>query len=341
MVSVEGVVLRCVLLIVIDCLRADHVRAYGYDRETTPTIDRLAAEGTLWEKAYSASSWTKPSVTSLLTGLYPSEHGAFEGIKRSKGKHRVTTDVLSSYRPTLAEMFSRNGWRCGAFINNAQLGEFSRLDRGFDRYVPNAGKADHLIGLFRSWLEEDVDKPFFGYLHFLEAHWPYKPRRRHMRMFGGDRDTNCFRDYSARDFGKLRRAVSRQQETLSEQQLAQMIQMYDGAVRRLDGKVKLLLAMLKERGLDDRVSVVVTADHGEEFLEHGRIGHGQSLYEELTHVPLVAWSPGERGGIRRGEMVSHVDLGGTLLTMAGVEHDWSGCDLRSAAGPSAPVRRHL
>ncbi len=91
-----------ILLIVIDCLRADRVSAAGYHRPTTPTIDRLAAQGVLWEQAYCVSSWTRPSVTTMLTGLYPSEHGAFEGIKRSRGKTTVTTDVLRSGEPTLA-----------------------------------------------------------------------------------------------------------------------------------------------------------------------------------------------------------------------------------------------
>lgn len=114
--------LRGILLIVVDCLRADHVSAYGYRRATTPTIDALAEKGTLWEQAYSTSSWTKPSVTSLLTGLYPSEHGVFLGVKRSRNRSSATTDSLRTDRLTMAELLRAHGWRCGAFINNAQLG---------------------------------------------------------------------------------------------------------------------------------------------------------------------------------------------------------------------------
>ncbi len=101
---------RCILLITIDCLRADHVASYGYHRATTPTIDALADRGVLWEQAHSLSSWTKPSVAPLLTGLYPGEHGAYQGIKRSKGRH-TTTDILNSSRATLAETLSEAGWR--------------------------------------------------------------------------------------------------------------------------------------------------------------------------------------------------------------------------------------
>ncbi|MEE9296546.1 MAG: sulfatase [Phycisphaerae bacterium] len=327
--------LRGVLLIVIDCLRADHVSAYGYGRNTTPTIDSLAEKGILWEQAHSVSSWTKPSVTSMLTGVYPSQHGAFEGIKRSKGRSIVTTDRLQSSQSTLAEEFSRNGWRCGAFINNAQLGEFTRLNRGFSSYAPSAGKADRLIGIFLEWLEADTHTPFFAYLHFLEAHWPYKPRRRHVKMFGGNRDTNYFRDFSARDYGKLRRAISQGAASLSQEQLQQMIQMYDGAVRRLDGKLKIILAMLNELGLRDQTAIIVTADHGEEFLDHGRIGHGQSLYNELTHVPLIMSLPDDAHGfesvgpIRDRNTVSLVNLPCTILGMAGIESAIPGRDLRA------------
>ncbi len=329
--------MRGVLLVVIDCLRADHVSSYGYGRSTTPTIDELAGEGVLWEQAYSTSSWTKPSVASLLTGLYPSEHGAFEGVKRSRGRTTITTDRVCNLPWMLAEQFTQSGWRCGAFINNAQLGEFTGLNRGFQKYVPNAGKADGLIGSFREWLTSDLETPSFAYLHLLEAHWPYKPRRRHVKEFGGDRDTNCFNGYSAQEYGLLRRAVTRGERTLSEDELVQMVQMYDGAVRRLDGKIKVLRAMLEELGVADEFAIVVTADHGDEFLDHASIGHGHTLYDELTHVPLVAHIPQGPSGVRCTAPVSLVDLAGTLLGMAGVENTGPSRDLLSDAQAPRPV----
>ncbi len=330
-----------VLVIVIDCLRADHVSAHGYDRETTPTLDGLARGGLLWEHAHSVSSWTKPSVTSMLTGLYPTEHGAFEGIKRSKGKLAATTDILQSNAPTLAESFAAAGWRCGAFINNAQLGEFSRLNRGFHVYDPSAGKADRILDSLGKWLDQERGARTFTYLHFLEAHWPYKPRRRHMQEFGGDRDTNYFRDFSARDFGKLRQAIARKEAKITEDQLTQMIRMYDAAVRRLDGKIKLAMKAIDERGLRDKMAVFVTADHGEEFMDHGRIGHGQSVYDELTHVPLVASIPGGACGVRHANPVSHVNLAKTLLAVGGVDNEMPGVDLTGEVDTDAPVFAEL
>jgi arylsulfatase A-like enzyme len=329
-----------ILLIVFDGVRADHVSAYGYERATTPTLDSLAAKGVLWERAYSASSWTKPSVASMLTGLYPSSHGAFQGIKRSKGRH-VTTDVVRCARPTFAESLTAAGWRCGAFINNAQLGDFCGLNRGFEAYDSSAGKADRLIASFLEWLEGDADTPTFAYLHFLEAHYPFKPRRRHVRMFGGDRDNNPFYGYRARDYGRLRRAISRGETSLSGDELYQMVQMYDGAIRRLDGKLREILDALEAgRGLHD-LSTFVTADHGEEFLDHGRIGHGQSLYDELIHVPLIASVPSFVGGVRHRDAVSLVDLPETIRRVAGLAPDSSERDLLLQNGSAPPVFSEL
>lgn len=307
--------MKAIVLIVIDCLRADHCSAYGYWRDTTPTLAHMAGEGVLWERAYATSSWTKPSVTSLLTGMYPSEHGAFEGVKRSKG--RMTTDAISSDCVTLAERLTDAGWRCGAFVNNAQLDEFSGLNRGFDRYDARAGKSDRILELFRHWLGDAAGRPSFAYLHFLEAHWPYKPRRRHLEMFGGDRDASAFYQYSARDFGRLRKQVALGEVSLSRDQIEDIVRLYDAAVRRMDGKIKVVQRILENAGIADGAALFVTADHGEEFLEHGRIGHGHSLHTELTHVPLVAVVPRGPAGVRRTEPVSHADLASTILAVAG------------------------
>ncbi len=329
-----------ILLIVFDGVRADHVSAYGYDRATMPTLEALAAEGVLWERAYSASSWTKPSVASLLTGLHPSTHGAFQGIKRSKGRH-VTTDVVRCAQPTLAESLTSAGWRCGAFINNAQLGVFSGLNRGFEAYDASAGKADRLIGAFWEWFDRDRETPTFAYLHFLEAHYPFKPRRRHVRMFGGDRDTNPFSGYRARDYARLRRAISRGEASLSADDLHQMIQLYDGAIRRLDGKLRDILDAFEARSARDDLALFVTADHGEEFLDHGRIGHGQSLYEELIHVPLVASVQGGLNGVRRADAVSLVDLPDTIRAAAGLSDASVERDLISRNGVTHSVFAEL
>lgn len=329
------------LLIVIDCLRADHVSAMGYHRNTTPTLDELAVTGICWTNAHSVSSWTKPSVSSLLTGYYPRQHGAFRGLKRSKSRGRATSDVLSDRAITLAERLSTAGYRCGAFINNVQLDHHSGLSRGFSSYVADAGKADRLIESVTAWIGENPHDPWFAYLHFLEAHWPYKPRRRHMEMFGGNRDLNPFAGLSARDFGLMRKAIHRGQATYSAEDNEHLMVLYDAAVRRLDGKLRTILKSLRQLDVHNETAIFVTADHGEEFLDHGSIGHGHTLYEELTHVPLIASVPGNGGGVRIDEPVSHVDVVPTLLSLAGLESPSPERDLMDVHGERSPVVSEL
>ncbi len=333
--------MRSIILIVLDCVRADHVSAYGYARPTTPTIDALAKHGTRWTHAYSPSSWTKPSVSSLLTGLYPSAHGVFKGVKSRRNDIDTKTDALMTSTPTLAEALTNAGWRCGAFLNNAQLGEYTNINRGFDTYVPNGGKVDKLLAQFEAWLKTESNRPTFAYLHFLEAHWPYRPRRRHMKQFGGDRDTNCYRDFSAKDYGKLRREMTKGGKVLSASELTDMVDMYDGAIRRLDGKIKLVRAMLDEVGMLDEATIVVTADHGEELNEHGSIGHGQDLSQVLTHVPLVISSPQHNMGNQISQPVSLAELTPTLLDIADVACPWSRGNLFQQSPPREPVCAEL
>jgi arylsulfatase A-like enzyme len=322
------------LLIVLDCARADHMTCYGYGPPTTPTIDALAAHGVLWEYAYSTSSWTKPAVSSMLTGLYPSGHGVFHGVKRDRSRPIASTDVLPPTCPTLAEWFALAGWRCAAFLNNVQLEEYTGLNRGFDLYVPVAGKADHLIAQYRDWLGRNLSSRTFAYLHFLETHWPYKPRRRHVAMFGGDRERNRFRDFTARDYARLRQAVSRGESSLTPQDWRDMIQMYDGALRRLDGKVKVILRTLEELELSEQSALAVTADHGEELGDHGSFGHGHTLYDEVLHVPFIMVLPDGPSGVRVGSPVSLVDLPATLLSAARIASAAPGVDLLSEKSPS-------
>ncbi len=329
------------LLIVIDCLRADHVSTYGYHRETTPTLDELAESGICWTNAHSVSSWTKPSVSSLLTGLYPREHGAVRGLKRSKLRDRATSDVLSDRAMTLPQYLSDAGFRCGGFVNNVQLDDHSGLNRGFSHYTANAGKADALITSFEQWLTEAPFEPWFAYLHFLEAHWPYKPRRRHVQLFGGNRDTNPFAELSARDFGRLRKSLHRSESSLTQQEVDDIRVLYDASVRRLDGKLRGILKMLRRFDLDTDTAIFVTSDHGEEFLDHGSIGHGHTLFQELIRVPLIARVPSAPSGVRIEYPVSHVDLAPTVLKLADLESSLLGRDLTNPASLRSPVVSEL
>lgn len=330
-----------VILVVIDCLRADHVGAYGYGRPTTPRLDRWADQGVLWERAHSTSSWTRPSVTSLLTGLYPTQHGVQRGVKRRDSQQPATTFSYRAAHLTLAERFQRRGWRCAAFCHNEQLAPFSGLQRGFDVYRWDLRGADAILAALGEWLSSEPQRPAFAYLHFSEAHWPYKPRRRHVALFGGDRDQNPLYERTGRDLGHLRLALRRGETTLSEGEIKQLTQLYDGAIRRLDGKLAALEHLLDEFGCAERTALVVTADHGDEFLDHGAIGHGHTLYEELTHVPLVLRSSDGRRGLRIPQPVSLVDLADTLVRLAGLEDEAGRRDLLQPGAATGAVVSEL
>jgi len=333
--------IRNVILIVIDCLRADHVSCYGYDRETTPTIDKLARHGRRWSQAYATTSWTKPSIASVLTGLYPSEHLVLKGPKRTRGRSAATTDALRGDLPHIAETLSGHGVRCVAFLNNVQLAHYSGFDRGFHTYEPICGKADWQLAGIDEWLGRHGKEPFFIYSHLMEAHWPYRPRRRHVEMFGGDRDKSRFVDFSALDFAKLRRALTKDEVTLSPTDLADMVRMYDAAVRRLDGKIKTLQRLLEHHRVADTTALVITADHGEEFCEHGTLGHGHSLYVEATRVPLILWRPDSLVPSQLNRPVSLVDLPKTLLSLVGCAAPFPGHDLIECNVSCSPAYSEL
>lgn len=328
--------MRNVILVVLDSLRADHLSCYGYERQTTPTIDHLARHGLLWEQAYSTCSWTKPSVASLLSGLYPSEHGVLKGPKRTRGRDGCLTDILPDTAPHVAEAFAGSGWRCGAFFNNVQLERYTGFDRGFQTYEPLCGKVDLQIERLNAWIAEAPSTPFFAYLHLMESHWPYKPRRRHVEMFGGSRDKNLFAEMSALDFARLRRSIKCGDVILSKSEMDDLIRLYDASIRRLDGKIKILNQILEQHHRSGDTSLVITADHGEEFMEHGSIGHGQSLHTEVTRVPLVIFDPQHVRAARYGNSVSLVDLPCTLLSLGGTGAEFPGNDLIGDSSLSPP-----
>ena len=327
---------RNVILIILDSVRADHLSCYGYFRKTTPTLDDLSRRSILWEHAYSTTSWTKPSVASILSGLYPSQHGVLKGPKRTRGRQGLATDALPADVPHVAEQFALHGVRCAAFLNNVQLETYTNFHRGFDVYEPVCRKADSQLERFGRWLDSNGREPFFAYIHFMETHWPYKPRRRHVQEFGGSRDASRFDCVSALELAKLRRDIKQGHSHLAEADLEDFVRMYDASIRRLDGKVRDLRRIIEQHGAADETAMVVTADHGEEFLEHGSIGHGQSLYAEVTHVPLLMCPPQRCPAERRQEFVSLVDIPRTLLALAGIRVPFPGNSLlengpRSAA----------
>ncbi len=282
-----------VILYVVDCLRADHVGAFGYPRPTTPNIDRLAADGIVATGLHACASWTKPAVGCLFTSLYPVAHGA-----------QTVDDVLDATKPTVAEAFRAAGYATAAWVANpfVSANPFG-LTRGFERVVqtldnpPKTNINDlpaDAADITRSvvpWLERNRDRRFFVYLHSLDLHAEYRPRPPFTRLF-----------------------VPRE-----ERGDARPVDLYDTELAYNDNEIGRLISALKRLRLYDDTLVVVTADHGEEFGEHGFTRHGHSLFEALLHVPLVVKLPGSRSrGTRVGALASSLDVAPTLLDVAGI-----------------------
>ena len=280
-----------VLLLVVDCLRADHLSVSGYERETTPNIDALAAAGIRFTRAVSQASWTRPSLPTILTGLYPTEHGLHSFDESDEGK--VKSPRLADSVTTVAEALKARGYRTALIGEQFQLSPRFGLNQGFDFYKHRASDAANIHrNLFR-WLDGesaengDGERPFFAYLHYLEIHWPYCPPPETRGTFNTFPSEIRF----CRNWRQLRKDILSGAVVLGDDDRQAMKARYDEELLALDARLGELFATLKKRGLWDDTLVVLTSDHGEEFSEHGSMGHGQSLYGELIDVPLVFKPP--------------------------------------------------
>ena len=285
-----------VLLVSLDTLRADHLHSMGYSRETSPRIDELARTGVTFESCFSQAPWTTPSHLSILTGTYPSTHGASEPYQVRSSPWRVRL-------PTLATLLKRAGYATAAFVGSGNMSAGFGLHEGFDVYDEtelDAGGSDIDTVTEKAvrWIEAHNDRSFFLFVHSFEPHTPYSDR--HFLEAEG-----------------LEEAA----ESVRE------IALYDGDVRQADRGVGRLLDALRAASLLENTIVVVTSDHGEELDEgEGRstVGwnyrHGHTLYDELMHVPLVIHGlVGAEPGSRVAAQVRAIDLLPTLLDYLAVD----------------------
>lgn len=302
-----------VVVYLIDTLRADHLGIYGYDRSTSPSIDRLGASGAVFDNAYAQDTRTLGSIPSLLTSLYPSTHG----IQRFGQK-------LAGDTPTIAEVFAAAGYRTASFITNVNAGKLPGLERGFGHFhdairsanpLPFVGKRYFDRDAHRSfpeaaffdWLDESPEAPFFAYVHTAEPHRPYNPPPPYDTMFDPEYTGSVTGYFEGPDgYGRAVKPAD----------VEHVRALYDGEVVFADAAVGRLLAGLEKRGLADETLVVITADHGEELRDRGGWNHGHSAYNELLRVPLVMAGPGIRAGTRIAAPAQLVDVAPTVLAWA-------------------------
>lgn len=336
---------RNVIVFCLDTVRADRMGPYGAPRPTTPAIDRLAATGAVFEDAQSPAPWTLPSVATLLTGLEPTSHGAgLSGPLRDLGKTPPTG--LAPQAVTLAERFSEAGYRCEAFVTNPLCR--SGLERGFEAFHYRRTEGSDVATFAVDAIERLAPGPFFLWLHFMDAHDPlFVPAEYALAVTRPEGDPNGGAPF-ARSLALHDHAGFREERLV----------LYDAAIRYMDRQIDRVLARLERLDLADGTLVVVVSDHGEEILDHVEtaraagytdprgilgIGHGQALFVEQLHVPLILTGPGVVHR-RIPELVSLADVAPTLLELTGVgrpERDLDGRSLVPLLEGSAWEERAL
>lgn len=297
------------LIVVVDTLRADRLGSAGNPDGLTPFLDDLAKTGVRFDNAFAASSWTVPSVASLFTSRFPTQH-------------RVTSyeSVLADDEVTLVEQLQGQGFVSAGFTANPRLTASFGYAQGFDAWqvVGKAGKArgPEVRAACLGWLDgtrsSRPDAPIALYVHLMEPHAPYNPPAGIRSRVAPGASAHAIRTANRKLippplFG----------DTVTDRELALLQQLYDGEVAAADDELRALFGALTERGFLERAVVVVTADHGEEFREHDVIGHGYTLYDSGLRVPLLlSWPGGPRDEVV-DEPVSLVDLAPTLLSAVG------------------------
>jgi arylsulfatase A-like enzyme len=343
-----------VVVLIWDTVRALSTSLGDSTKRTTPELTRLASQGVAFERAFATSSWSLPSHASIFTGRYPHE--------MSVG-HRAPLDGT---HPTLAEVLATRGYVTGGFTANLFYGSADYgIARGFSWYDSRPAikpsviahtwwlmristvavrralgeqqtllrrHADHVNESFLSWQSRHRERPFFAVLNHFSAHGPYLPPSHFTRTRGTRRAADVI--------ARLNRTDS---ASFSAESRAARLAAYEFCIEYLDFELGRLVTALRERGLLDNTILVVTADHGEEFGEHGAAltGHAGSLYAPVLHVPMVIAFPGRRQtGVRRHEVVSIADIPATVMDAigAGSEHPFPGTSLlRYASSEVSPA----
>jgi len=318
-----------VLLVVLDTTRADALSCYGREARTTPRIDEVAAEGTLFRHAYATSFWTLPSHGSLLTGRYPSEAGATS-----------ETNHLPDDAVTIAERLAAAGYRTAAVVRNPWLASERGFAQGFGHFVEawrgDAAGAD-LAGERRAveeavrWLDATAGEaaPFMLFLNLNIAHLPYTPAEDVFASFAS-------RDWPAERVERMRAVTGGWDHLagalhLDETDYALLGELYAAEVYHADDLVGRLVDALRQREILDRTLVIITSDHGENLGDHGMIDHVYSLYDTTVRVPLIVRFPARfAAGAEVEELVSLLDVVPTVLDVCGV----SGTEVHALPGAS-------
>lgn len=329
-----------IMIVSIDTLRADHLGLYGSSRLTSPVLDVFANEGTVFTDASSTSPWTLPAHASILTGRNPLNHGVMR-----------FDSALPEEVDSLAGLLKKHGYQTAAVVNSTWLKkEPFRLTRDFDQYLfiddtmdrraPNTWITDQAI----NWISEHEGQPLFLFVHYYDVHADYASLPEYERLFVTDYDGEvdgtawqlataafeddflemCHKEYdpSKCRIGTLEKYLavdsSVEKLILDEADVEYLEQLYDAGIRQLDTELGRLFSAVTKKDPEQDSLVVVVSDHGEEFMEHGRVDHFLTVYQEILHVPLIFRGQDIPAGLRIDAPVSVIDIVPTVLSIADI-----------------------
>lgn len=309
-----------ILFINADALRADHLSCYGYKRNTSPNIDKLAKEGLMFTQAISQSSFTPSSIFSILTSVYPASHGVFNfGVT-------MNPDLV-----TLPEILKNRGYYLGLISGRGRLSEFHfpEVEKIFDIYYPPSNaeiiKADEVSRDAIKWLRANKKKKFFLWLYYLEPHTPYRPPPPYNKLFINNRVAKENNKYVPIDNESMNRfngykVIPKITAVKNITNINYYISQYDGEISFVDDQLGVVFAEMKRLNLYDNTIIIFTSDHGESMGEHDfYFVHGDNLYDELLKVPLIIRykSIGENKVINT--QVQSIDIMPTILDVIGIK----------------------
>jgi arylsulfatase A-like enzyme len=290
------------VLIIVDTMAADHLSTYGYFRDTAPTMDSLAGEGVFFQHVQAQAPWTLPAVATIYTGLTVRSHGC----RFSEGISWGLDDKI----PTLSTILRDEGFSTAGFVNVVFLGPVFGMSKGFDVFdwkISGHGRAAETVDQVLEWMKsEHFSQPFFLVFHVYDPHSPYDPPEPYDTYYCSE----GVDDRSAWETDIWGDPLPGQRRHL--------IDLYDSEIRWTDSQLSRLLGELRARGIADSTLLIFTADHGEEFLEHGAVTHGTNLYQNVIHVPMVICGPGITPDTI-SEVVGQYDILPTVLTYYGIE----------------------
>lgn len=329
-----------IILIVIDTLRADHLGCYGYERKTSPNIDEFAKKNVKFEHAFSASSYTLPSIASIFTGKYPSNH--------SVGFDQTPTGKLNTDRDiTLAEILSSNGYRTAGFVSTVILRKETNIDRGFQTFNdeltgheannPKAGlrEGDKTNGVVFNWLDKNYGSDFFLFVHYMDVHGPYVNSKKYSGLFLNDELCKNSRNLELVPDGSLS-GIPEYQVLSSvrtkngkikyyEKKSSHYIAQYDSGIRCADDLFGRLIKKLESLGIYDESLIILTSDHGESLGENDVwFFHGMTVTKDQIHVPLII-KPHQRMKLDTS-VSSLTSLSPFILNLAGIDYTRFGFD---------------